>query len=521
MSASTTSEKCSIKRPCSENSGDLPECKYGAECYRKNPLHFREYSHPSPHDASAKRRKTDQVADRNAAKLVCAKRNRVPFLLTSVRGIDKKYNDDKLAISLVQILQENSENLRASIQFNYMFDLPWLISKYPEEARSKPLLIVHGHTDSGLADLQGDAMNYKNVQLLQPRLPIMFGTHHTKMMLLFYTDGMRVVIHTANMIEQDWGQKTQGLWKSPLFPKLDSITSRGYSPQNDTFKKDLMDYINAYDSPKFKTCLRNIEEHNMMTAGVHIIASVPGRHTGGALNKWGHLKLRSCLRQYGPKEDFVSRKWPVIGQFSSIGSLGPDSSKWLCNEWLISLSKCRGSKLIDSKSEQLKLVFPSVEDVRNSLEGYSAGGSLPYASDTAKKQPYLVSYLHRWKSSLCGRSKASPHIKSYARISQDNHQAAWFMVTSANLSKAAWGQLEKNQSQLMIRSFEIGVLFLPKEEELSVYNIAEPNTDSKAAFLQLPFDVPLTKYTSTDKPWIWNNKYTDEDCHGRIWNPSW
>lgn len=35
-------------------------------------------------------------------------------------------------------------------------------------------------------------------------------------------------------------------------------------------------------------------------------------------------------------------------------------------------------------------------------------------------------------------------------------------VFSANLSKAAWGSMEKQNSQLMIRSYEIGVLFLPK-----------------------------------------------------------
>ena len=37
------------------------------------------------------------------------------------------------------------------------------------------------------------------------------------------------------------------------------------------------------------------------------------------------------------------------------------------------------------------------------------------------------------------------------------------IITSANLSKAAWGALEKNGSQLMIRSYEIGVLFLPQD----------------------------------------------------------
>jgi hypothetical protein len=37
----------------------------------------------------------------------------------------------------------------------------------------------------------------------------------------------------------------------------------------------------------------------------------------------------------------------------------------------------------------------------------------------------------------------------------------WFLLTSSNLSKAAWGSLVKSGSQLMIRSYELGVLFLP------------------------------------------------------------
>lgn len=32
----------------------------------------------------------------------------------------------------------------------------------------------------------------------------------SKMMLLLFNNGMRVIIHTANLIEKDWDQKTQG-----------------------------------------------------------------------------------------------------------------------------------------------------------------------------------------------------------------------------------------------------------------------------------------------------------------------
>ena len=48
-----------------------------------------------------------------------------------------------------------------------------------------------------------------------------------------------------------------------------------------------------------------------------------------------------------------------------------------------------------------------------------------------------------------------------------NNMRGYYIITlvifSANLSKAAWGTLEKNESQLMIRSYEIGVLFLPQD----------------------------------------------------------
>ena len=35
----------------------------------------------------------------------------------------------------------------------------------------------------------------------------------------------------------------------------------------------------------------------------------------------------------------------MIGQFSSIGSLGNDKDRWLCSEWLQSLSTCSGNMM--------------------------------------------------------------------------------------------------------------------------------------------------------------------------------
>ena len=41
-----------------------------------------------------------------------------------------------------------------------------------------------------------------------------------------------------------------------------------------------------------------------------------------------------------------------------------------------------------------------------------------------------------------------------------------------NLSRAAWGAIEKGGTQLMVRSYELGVLFLPKHFVSSQYIVS-------------------------------------------------
>ncbi|KAJ1367571.1 tyrosyl-DNA phosphodiesterase 1 [Parelaphostrongylus tenuis] len=90
-----------------------------------------------------------------------------------------------------------------------------------------------------------------------------------------------------------------------------------------------------------------------------------------------------------------------------------------------------------------------------------------------------------------------PHVKTYTEIIDGNPQ--WILVTSANLSKAAWGDFQKTKTQLMVRSYELGVLI----------------TDSSR--LRLPYDYPVMKYSSADEPWLCDISYTKEDSHGKQW----
>jgi len=218
-------------------------------------------------------------------------------------------------------------------------------------------------------------------------------------------------------------------------------------------------------------------------------------------------------------DDYSSGLDQLVAQFSSIGSLGPNENNWLCKEFYASLSSSSAASTLAHKTNKPKLIFPSVDNVRISYEGYPAGGSLPYSKSTAVKQPYLKNFFHKWKSDALERTRASPHIKSYLRCSHDFTKVYWFVLTSANLSKAAWGNFEKNESQYLIRSYELGVLFLPS----FVLDTKEKNyfsTDNTQEFV-IPYDLPPPKYDAKDEPWIVDISHTDkEDSHGRVWKIS-
>uniref|UniRef100_A0A452QT95 Tyrosyl-DNA phosphodiesterase 1 n=2 Tax=Ursus TaxID=9639 RepID=A0A452QT95_URSAM len=92
-----------------------------------------------------------------------------------------------------------------------------------------------------------------------------------------------------------------------------------------------------------------------------------------------------------------------------------------------------------------------------------------------------------------------PHIKTYMRPSPDFSEIAWFLVTSANLSRAAWGALEKNGTQLMIRSYELGVLFLPSAFGLDSFKVKQKfffGSKEPAAAFPVPYDLPPELYGS-------------------------
>ncbi|XP_063902388.1 tyrosyl-DNA phosphodiesterase 1-like [Zophobas morio] len=235
---------------------------------------------------------------------------------------------------------------------------------------------------------------------------------------------------------------------------------------------------------------------------VHLIASVPGKFTSSEAKHWGHMKARYLLNSL-PQTEMDSPS--LYFQFSSLGSV---QERWLLEEFKKSLEGANDN--ID-----LKIIFPTVENVRESNCGYASGGSLPYSWKNEMRQRYLYKYFCSWNAEVSGRNKVLPHIKTYMKFFEAGKHISWVILTSANLSKSAWGCFNK-QNEFIIRSYEIGVLFHHAdnpEKSFFQQNLQENNLTN----LPIPYDIPAKPYSKADKVWIWDNTYKKKDHLGNKW----
>eukprot|EP00871_Galdieria_phlegrea_P001157 jgi/Galph1/2041/GphlegSOOS_G706.1 len=359
------------------------------------------------------------------------------FYVNSIEGLS-----DAFSKSLDDIFHTGFHSVLLT---NFMFDLPWLFERIPTLLTAERVLIVHG-------DDQPASVGIPTVALHKPRLPFPYGTHHTKLIILFYSHGVRFVLTTANMIASDWECKTQGIFLK------DFSTIGGDNWKHSYFLETLDDYLSSLGKP-LEYFRQLLQKYDFSSAGVVLVPSVPGYHRGKKLHSYGHMALRQCISKYVkttceviPLTHSSHSSRGLLIQCSSIGSV---SEKWFHEEFLCSLLSFQSKDV----PYFWHLMWPNVDQVRTSIQGYYSGYALLWSQRNRKD--FLESHLCPWNGSLLQRDRAMPHMKSYLAY-EENGYIHWFLLTCANLSGAAWGCLQKKQSnspQLFIRSYELGIFW--------------------------------------------------------------
>ncbi|KAJ9610126.1 hypothetical protein H2204_015460 [Knufia peltigerae] len=440
-----------------------------------------------------------------------------PFRLTSIRDLPASENND--TISLQDIL--GNPLIKEAWIFNYCFDVDWLMTFFDPDIRPQvKVKIVHGSwkrdSENRIA-IDEACKRWPNVDALTAYLPDQFGTHHSKMFVLFtHDDTAQVIIHTANMLRKDWTNMTQAVWQTPSLPKLFVKTPSstvGNVGSGSRFKYDLVQYLNAYGN-KTKSLREQLVDYDFGAVRGALIASVPSRMkdfslASGVKELWtqklyGYPSLFRALKTIKSqdeveKEDVTPSPAHVVCQISSIATL---PATWL-NQFFPTLSNHKPAQMWD----RISIIFPTPSDVAASLDGYSSGGSIHTKAQSAahlKQISTLRKSLCRWTrgpnvDARAGRDKAAPHIKTYVRFKEKpspqtpTPDIEWALLTSANLSTQAWGTLREKDQETVVQSFEIGVLVWPelfeegfnsgegegKEEELHKNNTIGSEKDGK------------------------------------------
>ena len=474
------------------------------------------------------------------------------------------------------IHEENHGDIDAIILLNFMVEMDWILNKVPLlRRRDIPVLILHGLRDdqdpnTGLYSLKfsneeiHEYYSKYNIMLRQVKVDDPYGCAHAKAALIFYKAGIRVAIHTANYIEMDFDYKTQGVYVQD-FPLL-SATQTPSKHEPFPFGAELFDFLQKMElfdrsGEDDKTNLKadakrmwqeyrhRLHQYDFSTADVVLIPSVPGRWKGvdpegkSNLHKYGHMKLKRVLEHYNASAHSSAGSNLVI-QTSSIGSMGKGEKK------LSEIASSMGSGL-----GSLQVLWPTLECVRTSCVGYKSGSGIPCRQDAlfenGRFKEIYVRCMYKWAGNSPSRTLYTPHIKTYFKYKTSGSSLVildWFLLTSSNLSQAAWGVLEKDSTQLFLKSFELGVLYVPQRVKTpfrlfsltpthpllgfdadntphALYS-ANPRrfvvsmelvrevTNASDIHFPIPFKISPEKYSGIDVPWTYDTFRPTPDRFG-------
>jgi tyrosyl-DNA phosphodiesterase-1 len=401
---------------------------------------------------------------------------------------------------------------------------------------------------------------------------------------------------------QDWGNMTQAVWHSPKLPlrpygvKPDSSTVPNDTSHpigsGERFKSDLLRYFRAYGK-RLTDMTKQLTDYDFSSVRAAFIGSTPSRQKPAEAKpseqtSFGWLGLQEILSTIPTAAKLEQTALPphIVLQVSSIATLGAVPT-WLGHFQSVlarstllqplaaspstkssKLSKLLGgSDASDGQKENTRhpkfnIIFPTPNEIRTSLDGYASGGSIHTKLQSQPQQKQLE-YLHplfcHWKPPSPApnttpahklghalRGPAAPHIKTYIRFSSTLHKTIdWAMLTSANLSKQAWGDVVSKKNEIWIQSWEAGVVVwpdlfiepdtnstdtvmipvfgkdMPDTEDVAESTLAsginDTETGKTVVGIRMPYDLPLSSHAPGDKPWCATMQYSEPDWKGLTW----
>ncbi|GMG04278.1 unnamed protein product [[Candida] boidinii] len=384
-----------------------------------------------------------------------------------------------------------------------------------------------------------------------------------------------------NLTEMDYHGQTQMCWISPKLHQLkieslnDEKNKENQLKKQPDFKIDFINYLKKYKKIEIDQLVQDISMYDFSPIKAEFLSSAPGKYEINLENNdinnkevlFGYGKLYQLFHKHSLTIDGANcnRITKFVAQISSIAAPFDSNSSNIFTHILNPIMAGNKEIVLQPGLQSVHnamalhkyepvVIWPTVDEVMNAMFGYLSGFALFFQKERkfnnfSYKNQYAVLkiFFYRWGSKnkndlgLSGRKFVSPHVKTYTSTSNEFENVNWFLLTSANLSKFAWGapargygakgdaRDKKTIHKYEIKSFEAGVLIHPDLYKIEGEGEAGAETGSVVELvpvfgsdelednfnniindikgevvkvpIRFPYDIPLTKYSQGDEPW--------------------
>ncbi|KAI9667211.1 MAG: hypothetical protein M1821_000024 [Bathelium mastoideum] len=422
-------------------------------------------------------------------------------------------------IKIEEVLQSNT--LRIAVLSAFQWDTDWLLTKM-DPTKTKFILVMQAKEEAHQQQYLHATKHWPHVRLCFPPMPGQVSCMHSKLMLLFHAEFLRIAIPSANLVAYDWGET--GVMENSVFlidlPRLPENKwgkREGLTP----FGEELMHFVDAMGlQDDVKNGLLRFDFDQ--TDHLGFVHTIGGTHQGRAMERTGFPGLSRTVTTLGLQtQELVEIDFAT----SSLGSLnagflatlysavqGLDGTSGAVNVGQRSKSdffakSCSAKTRPPDIADHFRVYFPTEETVSKSTGGRDNGGTICFQSKWYHAPTFPKGILRDYRSvreGLLSHNKIM-YVRG-KRQDKDGNQlpVAWAYVGSANLSESAWGKRVTDratkQPKLNARNWECGVIVQVPHETLA-NSEKEKVMDVFNHTIRPPFQYPAHEYGGR-KPWF-------------------
>ncbi|KAI6890358.1 phospholipase D/nuclease [Hortaea werneckii] len=421
-----------------------------------------------------------------------------------------RHND----IKLEEVLEP--QTLRTAVLSAFQWDTDWVLSKLKtplKGGKTKCVFIMQAKQESERKEIQTQAASIRSfLRLVFPPMEGQTWCMHSKLMLLFHPEKLRIAVPTANLLNFDWGE-TGSMENSVFLIDLPRL-SDGKKPQIKDlthFAQELLYFVERQGVDEdVRAGILNFDF--AATEHMAFVHSVGGISYGDDARRTGFLGLGNSVRHLGLQTDRLELDFAA----SSIGSLNDSqlqnlysAAKGLDATSPSSLSQPRPNPFQNPSTDpspspssirkNFRIYFPTHETVTSSTAG--AAGTIclnrKYFENLGFPRECFRDYISSRQGLLSHNKILLARGKRKIDSAGDGRglgggdggsggvgkgrDVAWVYVGSANCSQSAWGNLtvdrrskqqkEKEKGQggwkMNCRNWECGVLLPVPRERLN------------------------------------------------------